>query len=236
MASPLVAPSSRGLYPGLLGNPPLSQKPSLPKQLAMPARLLVDSLISHRQLTPRPQSAVANGLDLRGRPRVTGRPCGGDSRPIPKPSPHKGRSSASRSSGAGWSRLKRGAFCAPAAPPVTRASLRFRARVPGERSGRWPGHGPVAAGAPQMQGASSGRLGGPRSGNRAETRLLWAPGVRPGRAAATLGCRGRLGVGTGRGRGSSSPFRRPSSRLPRPLFPGRPARPQAGPFTFKQRL
>lgn len=26
----------------------------------------------------------------------------------------------------------------------------------------------------------------------------------------------------------------PSSRLPRPLFPGRPARPRAGPFTFKQ--
>lgn len=119
-------------------------------------------------------------------------------------------------------------------PRVTRAPLRFRACVPGEGSGLCPGHGPVAAGALQIQGASSGRLGGPRTGSGAESRRLWAPGVRPGRAATTLGGRGRLGVGTGRGRGSSSPFRRPSSRLPRPLFPGRPARPPAGPFTFKQ--
>lgn len=92
----------------------------------------------------------------------------------------------------------------------------------------------MAAGAPQMQGVSSSRLGGLRSGSGAEPRLLWAPGVRPGRAATTLGGRRRLGVGTGRGRGSSSPFRRPSSRLPRPLFSGRPVRPRAGPFTFKQ--
>lgn len=163
-----------------------------------------------------------------------GRPCGEAHRPMPKRSPHKGLSSASRSRGAGWSRLKRGAFCAQAALLSHRASLLFRPRVPGERSGRRPGHGPVAAGAPQIQGASSDRLGGPRSGSGAELRLLWAPGVRPGQAATTLGGRGRLGVGTGRGRGSSSPFRRPSSRLPRPLFPGRPARPPAGPFTFKQ--
>lgn len=92
----------------------------------------------------------------------------------------------------------------------------------------------MAAGAPQSQGASSGRLGGPCSGSGAEPRLLWVPGVRSGRAATTLGGRGRLGVGTGRGRGSSSPFRRPSSRLPRPLFPGGPARPPARPFIFKQ--
>lgn len=119
-------------------------------------------------------------------------------------------------------------------PAVTRPPLSLRARVPAERSGRRPGHGSVAAGAPQVQDASSGRLGGLRASSGAEPRLLWAPGVRPGPAATTPGGRGRLGVGTGRGRGSSSPFRRPSSRLPRPLFPGRPARPPAGPFTFKQ--
>lgn len=92
----------------------------------------------------------------------------------------------------------------------------------------------MAAGALQIQGASSGRLGGPRSRSGAEPRLLRAPGVRPGRAATTLGGRGRLGVGIGRGRCSSSPFRRPSSRLPRPLFLGWPSRLPAGPFTFKE--
>lgn len=151
----------------------------------------------------------------------------------PETHPYKGHSSASRSTEAGWSRLKRGVFCALAAPP-RHPSAPPLSRPSPSGSGRCPGHGPVAAGAPQMQGASSSRLGGPRSGSGVEPRLLWAPGVRPGQAATTLGGRGRLGVGTGRGRGSSSPFRRPSSRLPRPLFPGRPARPRAGPFTFKQ--
>lgn len=151
----------------------------------------------------------------------------------PETHPYKGHSSASRSTEAGWSRLKPGVFCAPAAPP-RHPSAPPLSRPSPSGSGRRPGHGPVAAGAPQMQGASSSRLGGLRSGNGAEPPLLWAPGVRPGRAATTLGSRGRLGVGTGRGRGSSSPFRRPSSRLPRPLFPGPPVRPRAGPFTFKQ--
>lgn len=67
--------------------------------------------------TLRPQRAAANDdLDLRGRPRVMGRPRGEAHRPIQKRSPHQGHSSASRSSGARWSQLKRSAFCAPAAP------------------------------------------------------------------------------------------------------------------------
>lgn len=96
---------SQGLYPGLLGNP------AGPHKRGWQCR-------PGSWFTLRPQRAAANDdLDLRGRPRVMGRPRGEAHRPIQKRSPHQGHSSASRSSGARWSRLKRSAFCAPAAQP-----------------------------------------------------------------------------------------------------------------------
>lgn len=220
-----------GLYPGLFGNPQCSENRSLPKETgnAGPAFGGRDG-----QCTPAcpdaSKSRAAKDPELGGRPRAPGQPCGEVHRLIPEPPLHKGHSSASRSSRPGWNRLRRGAFWrSGCAPQVTRAPLRLRAPRPWGRVWSAPRHGPVAAGASQTLGAS-GRLGGTGAG------ALAAPGSRraPRGAARTPGGRGRLGVGTGRGRGSRSGFRRPSSRLPRTLSPAGPARSPAGPFTFKQ--
>lgn len=56
---------SQGLYPGLFGNPPLPEKRSLSKQLAMQAPLLVHPMLTQGQLTLRPQRVAASDLDLR---------------------------------------------------------------------------------------------------------------------------------------------------------------------------
>lgn len=117
--------------------------------------------------------------------------------------------------------MKRGTSGALAAPHhYLGSSPLLRPRAQGGFA-RPPGHGPVAAGAPHNWGASPAVCEG--------SRAAAAPGSQraPRRSGHDPGRRGRLGVGTGRGRGSSSPFRRPSSRLPRPLFPGRPLRPPA---------
>lgn len=193
----------------------------------MQAPLLVHPMLSQRQFILRPQRVAANDLDLRGRPRVMGRPCGEAHRPMPKRSPHKGLSSASRSRGAGWSRLKRGAFCAQAAllshpgvPPLSPPSPR------GE-IGSAPGTRPCGS----RCAPNSGRI----------LRPSRRPSLREWRgAAAALGSRRAprsSGHDPGRPREAGSGDR-PRSRLLQPLPPPllspsspslpRPAREAAG--------
>lgn len=194
---------------------------------AGPLSLSVDPMLSHHQLTLRSQSAAANDHDLRGRPRVMGRPCGEAHRVIPKRPPHKGHSPASSSRGAGWSRLKRGAFCAPAAPRSHPAAP--QPSRPSSRGEIWSAPGTRLCGS--RCAPSSGRILRP---SRWPSRQQWS------RAAAALGSRrapGSSGHDPGRpreARGGDRPRSRFLQPLPPPLLSPaspslpRPAREAAG--------
>lgn len=152
-------------------------------------------------------ASLPRGLNER-RPRVMGRPCGEAHRPIPKRSPHKGQSSASRSSGARWSRLKLGAFCAPAAPPSHPGAPPLSRPRP--RGGIWSAPGTRPSGS--RCAPNSGRILRP---SRRPSHREWS-GVE-----AALGSRrapGSSGHDPGRPREAGGGDR-PRSRLLQPLPP-----------------